>query len=108
MSVHRNDITPAIVSREPRYVQEVQHSLRAGSYPDHEPEPQPVWDLDGVHWADAEPPPRRHDHWAQTVGNIDGMGEVWRCPCSAYGDPFGPWMHLSHQPVRSRLRWWQR
>ncbi len=46
-----------------------------------------TWHLDGVSWYDAPPPPRRHDHWPQTRGELRVGDFVERCPCGAIRDP---------------------
>ena len=38
--------------------------------------------LDGVPWADAPAPPKRHEHWAQTWARFN-FETVDRCPCGA-------------------------
>jgi hypothetical protein len=44
--------------------------------------------LDGVPWFQAEPPPRKHQHAAQTRALMHGS-YVERCACGAFGpEPF--------------------
>jgi hypothetical protein len=68
------------MSRDPRYQQEsFVPWVNLGETPVEMP--LPVWNLDGVSWADAPPPPRRHQHWPQTTGVAGEYFE--RCPCGA-------------------------
>lgn len=46
-----------------------------------------VRNIDGVEWADAPVPPRRHSCWPQTVA----LG-VARCACGATRAPSGMWI----------------
>lgn len=84
--------TPWTVASDPRYRQQ---SFVPLSLEPTDPHPLPAWDLDGVAWYDADPPPRFHDHIAQSVGSFPELGgEVWRCPCGAFGGPLEPWVLL--------------
>lgn len=86
---------PATVTVEPRYQQQSFTSFTLGT----DPRMMPVWDLDGVAWLDADPPPRWHKHWPQTVGILTGARETWRCPCGAHGGPLERWILLDKQRV---------
>lgn len=92
---------PTIVATDARYEQQHYHP--------HMPElgKAPIWHLDGISWSATPPPPRRHRHWAQTVGYA-ALDEVWRCPCAAYGGPLEPWVSLGERRVARRSRWWRR
>jgi hypothetical protein len=114
---------PEIVKAEPRYRQKMIGDEWAGT-PDipqwmkpREPSPMPIWHLDGVDWYKAPPPPKRHEHWAQTVGCLKFGDEMWRCPCASMGGPARPgrggqiiWVHLDEPRVAAapRRRWWRR
>jgi hypothetical protein len=77
---------PHIVAAEPRY--------RADVFDE-------MWNLDGLPWVDAPPPPRAgHRHVAQTVGYL-GLDEIWRCPCGAISrrGEFG-WLYVSPRDRR--------
>lgn len=71
---------------------------------------------DGVSWADAPVPPRRHGCTPQTRGSFGGMlGReiVERCACGgirASSDPVWPtWMDRnSRKPDQPRRPWWRR
>jgi hypothetical protein len=102
--------TPSIVQAEPRYQQKMSWPL---TYKAHlgEPQEQPFWNLDGKDWYEAEAPPRVHQHWAQSVGQLDGpFDEVWRCPCGAIGGPREPWVLLDKRRTRSddKPSFWRR
>lgn len=87
---------PIKVMGDPRYVQQ---SFAPLSLEPAEPRLVPAWDLDGLTWFDADPPPRWHEHWAQTVGSFPETGEVWRCPCGAFGGPLEPWVLVDKRRV---------
>lgn len=104
---------PGIVRAEPRY-QQFDGRKFLSAIPleaDHGPSPMPVWHLDGIEWFEALPPPKRHEHWAQTVACLKIGQEVWRCPCGAitYEGDVG-WIpngeaRVGNTPMR---RWWQK
>jgi hypothetical protein len=51
--------------------------------------------LDGVPWWEAPPPPREHEHWAQTTGTLQVFEQVERCPCGAIRSNIRPnWVLL--------------
>ena len=86
--------TPWTIAGDPRYQQQVQQ------WPGCEANALPVWDIDGVAWYDADPPPRFHEHFAHTVGSFPELGgETWRCPCGAIGGPLEPWVLLDRRRV---------
>jgi hypothetical protein len=58
---------PAIVREEPRY-QPVGPGLE-------------VWNLDGLSWFEAPAPLLGHDHFAQSVGWVNVLDLIYRCPC---------------------------
>lgn len=106
---------PAIVTAEPRYQQRVFHSedflIAHDDHHREESRAMPLWNLDGVAWVEAAPPPLWHRHWAQTVALLWLGEEMWRCPCGAHGAPHRPWIHLSRDAARRRpwvARWWRR
>ena len=87
-----SDDAPATVKADPRYQQTTY------VVPGSKPQAVPEWNLDGVAWLDAPAPPRRHKHWAQSVGSFTELGgEVWRCPCGAIGGPLERWLLLDKQ-----------
>lgn len=92
---------PRIVKAEPRYKQadSSKFTIVLNGEPKLEPELMPIWELDGVGWFDADPPPRRHDHVAQSVSWIDGE-EIWRCACGANGGPREPWHYITRHHER--------
>lgn len=97
MGKDRVGLVPIKVVAEPRYQQQ---SLMPLSPDSTEPLTVPAWDLDGTLWLDADPPPRWHEHWAQSVGSFpEWGGEVWRCPCGAIGGPLEPWVLLDKRRV---------
>ena len=51
-----------------------------------------VVNKDGLWWYEVPPPPKRHEHWAQTTG-VTLTQTVRRCPCGAFDSPFG-WVYL--------------
>lgn len=75
--------TPPVVAREPRYRRDTTMPAGVG----------PRWHLDGIEWSDTESPPRVHEHWCQTVGELRTFLFVARCGCGsvAYLDR---WPHL--------------
>lgn len=71
---------PEVVRGDPRYVRVL--SPR--------PVRRRVWNLNGVDWSEADPPPYEHTHWAQTVA-VTGQTERWRCACGASAGPGEDW-----------------
>lgn len=49
------------------------------------------WNLDGVLWHKADPPPLFHRHVAHSVWFDLHRRENWACPCGARRQPDGPW-----------------
>lgn len=95
---------PTIVVSDPRYQQQCGSSLFARGFDEQgnlirDESSLPLWHLDGIGWYDTAAPPRRHKHWAQTVGLVDHE-EVWRCACGANGGPKEPWVHITPHHAR--------
>jgi len=88
MTDHLAKTPPSTVRAEPRYQQLDGRKFLIIIPPEADPgpSPMPLWNLDGVEWSEAPPPPKRHEHWAQTVACLKPGEEVWRCPCGAITD----------------------
>jgi hypothetical protein len=107
---------PRIVQAEPRYQQFDGQKYLIVIPPEVEPgsSPMPLWHLDGIEWFEAPAPPKRHQHWAQTVACLKPGQEVWRCPCGAITDehedgwiPNGDaWVGVENNTPKRH--WWQR
>lgn len=70
------------------------------------PPKAPVWNLNGVPYSAADAPPRKHDHWPQTV--TYSAVEVWKCACRAHGGPFeAPWYWPPTYKPRYARPWWK-
>jgi hypothetical protein len=96
---------PAVVAADSRYQSDAR-SLTPTFEP-FELHLPTVWHLDGIPWWQASPPPRRHRHWPQSVGDLDALdGETWRCPCGAFGRPAGGWVLLDRARIRPTI--WRR
>jgi hypothetical protein len=66
-------------------------------------EPPEIWNLDGVAWADAHIPRKRHSCTAQTYG-ISGLTRVSRCACGAIGmDRSGIWLDRNSRVLHAEV-----
>jgi len=99
------DMPPAIVQSEPRYQQATEPGLRLFGVSSEPERKMPIWNLDGIEWFEADPPPRFHEHWAQTVGRLDLRSTIYRCPCGAHGGPWESWLLLGQRRTRG---WFKR
>lgn len=59
--------------------------------------------LDGVTWWDAPVPPRKHECWAQTIGNLNPLETVRRCACGSLSYDGQYWMDRNTRTAKADL-----